>query len=451
MKVEKQLQDDYQQMIWLACPIFFELLLRTLLGNIDQFMLSNYSSTAVAAVGNANQILNMLMLVLHVVCIASTIIIAQYIGAGKKGELSQLYTLTIALNVLFSIILSGIIFFQEPIMHLIKVPDELLHDTKIYFTVVASTFVFQGLFMSFAAIFRSNAMMRDIMLISIFANIVNVGGNFILINGFGDIPPLGVLGAAISTVMSRVISACIIVYLYFKKISVALMPRYIIKPDLKRISNLFKIGIPAAGDSISYNTMQLVMMSFINSYGANSSTVKAYVGMIALFVYMCSSAIAQATQIKVGYAIGAGQPLRAKKLVSKSVKTSVLISLIGAIILYSFSDSVFSIFTQDEQILLLIKQVMFIDIFLEIGRAVNMVMINSLLASGDTKYPVICAVFSMWMIAVPAGYLFGSILGYGIAGVWIGFTLDEWCRAVAFLIRWKSNIWQKKRIQLMDT
>lgn len=75
-----------------------------------------------------------------------------------------------------------------------------------------------------------------------------------------------------------------------------------------------------------------------------------------------------------------------------------------------------------------------------------MVMINSLLAAGDTRFPVLCAVISMWLIAVPVGYGLGVVMQMGIVGVWIGFALDEWCRAAAFILRWRGDRWQKKKI-----
>ncbi|EHI60782.1 hypothetical protein HMPREF9473_01346 [ [Hungatella hathewayi WAL-18680] len=172
--------------------------------------------------------------------------------------------------------------------------------------------------------------------------------------------------------------------------------------------------------------------------------------MIAIFVYMCSSAVAQATQIKVGYAIGAGQEERAKRLVMKSVRTSLLLSCTFAVLLYLGSNTVFSIFTQDPEILKLAKSVMKIDMFLEAGRAVNMVMVSSLLAAGDTKTPLVCGILSMWCLAIPAGYLLGVVMELGITGVWIGFAADEWCRAIAFLIRWRSNAWQNKKSALRN-
>lgn len=434
------------QMISLAGPLFLELVLRTLLGNIDQLMLSRYSQNAVAAVGNANQLLNMMILVLQVVCIASGILIARYIGAGRREELAQIYTLTICISICFGFLLSGVVFLKAPIMKMMKIPNELMKDMGTYLTVVAGGFVLQGISMSFSAIFRSNAMVKEIMVISIASNVVNVLGNMVLIHGAGAIPALGVLGAAISTLLGQLSADGAFLILYLKKIKVPFDMKLIRRPDKGRMAALFRLGLPAAGDSISYNTMQLVMLTLINGYGAAAVAAKVYASMVIIFVYMCSSSIAQASQIRVGYMVGAGQYEPAGRLVMKSVKLSVGISLVLACLLHGFSDRVFSLFTEEAVVLEMIRNVTFIDIFLELGRAVNMVMVNCLLAAGDTKFPLLCAVSSMWGVAVPAGYLMGDVLGMGIEGIWIGLAMDEWCRAAAFLLRWKSNVWQKRSV-----
>ncbi|EHI60781.1 MATE family efflux transporter [Hungatella hathewayi] len=228
---------DYKQMLKLAFPIFIEIMLRTLMGNIDQFMLSRYSSTAVASVGNANQVMNMMILVLNVVCVASTIIIAQYIGAGKREELSQIYSISIFLNIGFSLILSVVVLFSRPILELMRVPEELKEATQSYFMIVGAAFILQGISMSFSAIFRSNALMKEIMSISIFSNLCNVFGNLILINGAGPIPALGVRGAAFSTVGSQFISVCLILYLYIKRVGVKIKIQYILKGNAGKIKN----------------------------------------------------------------------------------------------------------------------------------------------------------------------------------------------------------------------
>lgn len=438
-------KSEFRPVLRLAYPIFVETMLRLLLGNIDQVMLSKSTTTAVAAVGNANQVINILILVLDVVCMATTIIVAQHIGAGKLEKLPSLYTLSVAINSFTSIVCSVIlIFLQKPIFTLMKLPPELYPEASSYFTIVAAGFFLQGIFMSFSAILRSNAMMKEIMFISFAINIVNVVANLFLINGYGGFPELGATGAAIATNLSRLIGAIMIVAVYCKRIAIPLRISNLRPFPRKQMGQLFKVGLPAAGDNISYNMMQMVLLAMINGYGLTSVSARMYVSMIMVFVYMYASSIAQATQIHIGYAIGRGEYALAKSVVKSSLFTSLAVSFLLSILLYLGSDWVFFIFTSDVALLELIKQVMLVEIFLELGRAVNLVMIRALLAAGDTAFPVTCAIFSMWMVAVPIAYMLGTVCGFGMVGVWIGLAADEWCRATAFIIRWKCGRWQSK-------
>lgn len=436
---------DQRKMLGLAAPIFVEILLRTLLGNIDQLMLSRYSSNAVASVSNANQVISLLNLVLQVACIAATIIIVQLIGAKNEEKLPKIYAVTLAVNMLFSVALTGTLLFQDSIFSLLRLAPELVPGAKAYFTIVVSGIAVQGLTMSFSAILRSNARVKEIMAVSVTANVVNVIGNACLINGIGPVPAMGAAGAAVSTLLSQCVSLFLMFLVYRKRIHIPLSFRFTLA-DLKLALSLLRLGLPAAVDSFSYSATQVVIVSFINSYGVVPTTARAYVNIVAAFTYMCSMAVGQATQITAGNLIGAREIPRTKRLVSRSMLISASVAFTLAVLLHLFSAPVFSIFTTDPEILALIKTVTFIDIFLEVGRALNMVVIDSLLAAGDVLPTVICGIGSVWLIAVPVGYLLGTVFGLGIAGVWIGMAIDECFRGFALFLRWKSNRWQNKKV-----
>ena len=90
------------------------------------------------------------------------------------------------------------------------------------------------------------------------------------------------------------------------------------------------------------------------------------------------------------------------------------------------------------------SQILFVNIFLEFGRTTNLIGINGLRATGDVKFPVYIAIFSMWTFAVGISYVLGIGLGLGLIGVWIGFALDEIIRGVLVALRWKSRKWEEK-------
>ncbi|OCL25481.1 hypothetical protein U472_14130 [Orenia metallireducens] len=104
------------------------------------------------------------------------------------------------------------------------------------------------------------------------------------------------------------------------------------------------------------------------------------------------------------------------------------------------------VYTDNSQIILLGISVLMIGAFLEPRRNFNVVLINSLRGAGDGIFPVVMAIISTWGVAVLGGYFFGVVLGYGLPGIWIGMTCDEWIRGIYMLARWHSRKWTKKSI-----
>lgn len=431
----------------IAFPVFVESFLRILLGNVDQWMLSDFSDQAVAAVGNANQVLNMSFVALDMVGTATTIILAQYIGAKREKDVRELYTLS--LSIISVISLAGALFlvvFRHQIFLWMNIPPELMEDAGVYLLIVGGTLLFQGLLTGVSAIMRSHVMMREVMVVSILMNVINVLINFLLINGYGPFPRLGVAGAAIATAASRAVGAGVLLFTMSQRLDAHIELDIIRHPNKSAVFQLFRVGLPAAGDTISYNTMQIVLLSVINTFGTVAVTSKVYVGTVLPFVYIFSSSIATATQILVGQFVGAHKPQAAQKLVFKSATVSVCISFVLTLGLYLCCDQVFGIFTKNPEILQMIRQVIFVELFLELGRAINMTMIRSLLSAGDTTYPLYCALLSQWGVGVFLGYMFGVQLGTGLVGIWVGMALDEWCRAAAFVMRWKGGRWKTKQL-----
>lgn len=92
------------------------------------------------------------------------------------------------------------------------------------------------------------------------------------------------------------------------------------------------------------------------------------------------------------------------------------------------------------------RHIFLIEIFLEIGRAVNMVMVMSLQAAGDIKGPVTIGLLSMWLVSVSDAYFFGIVLDFGLIGIWIAMMMDECLRALIFIYRWHSGVWRHKNL-----
>lgn len=431
----------------LTWPIFIELILQMLVGNVDQIMVGRYSQQGVAAIGNANQILNLLLITFSVICTASTILISQYSGAKERGHIQQTYALSIVVNVFFSGMISALLLFGSPlIFRMMSLPQELMKDGVIYLRIIGAGMVLQAVYLTYTAFFRSNAMMKQTMVVSVGVNILNIFGNMILINGMFGIPPMGVAGAAISSVVSRLIGAIVIIVM-FRKItgekikfsSLAPFPRALLK-------KLLGIGVPSAGESLSYSLSQVVIQSICNLLPVYVITTRVYANMFANFSYIYVSAISQAAQIVVGYLMGARQIDATAERVNATLKISLKTALVMSVLVCIFAKPLAGLMTKDQRVIELFQKIALCEIALELGRAVNIVMVRSLQAIGDIRFPVTICIISAWLVAVGLGWLFAIRLGWGLVGLWVAMALDECFRAFLFLWRWKGGKWKEKNL-----
>lgn len=431
----------------LSWPIFIELLLQMLVGNADQIMVGWRDPNGVGAIGNANQITNLLLLVFSVVCTASMILISQYIGAKDTRRVNQTYTLSLLMNLLFGLAVSAVLILGcGPIFRLMGVHDLIFDETCLYMRIIGAGMVFQALYLTFTAFFRSSQMMKETMLISVFMNCLNIGGNYILINGLGPLPALGIAGAAISSGLSRLIGVVVIAVLFRVKFG-PVLSRSCLRPfPWEGLKRLLRIGLPTGGESLSYNGSQICVQTVCNFFASYVVNTRVYAMMFANITYMFASALSQACQVVVARLMGAGDTEETHRQVMKTLCSALAVSGVMSLLLWLFSTPVYRIFTSDPAVLALARTIMLIEIPLELGRAVNMVMCRALQACGDIRFPITICVVDAWLVGVGGSFLLGVVLGWGLAGLWAAMAADECIRAVLFLLRWRSRSWSKKRL-----
>jgi putative MATE family efflux protein len=429
----------------LTWPIFIELSLHMLMGNIDTFMLSQYSDEAVASVGVANQLQNMFNILFGFVAVGTTILISQYIGAKKIAQAHQIATTSLMMNLVFGIILSIILVtYSETALGWLGLKDNLMAHSKAYISVIGSFMFVQALLLTVSAIMKSHGHTRDVMFITITMNILNIIGNYIFIFGPFGLPVLGVVGVAISTVSSRIIGLCLMSYILMKRVNIRSNPKEPKTPRRKHMGDLLRIGIPSAGELLAHNTSQLMITSFITSIGTIALITRVYTMNVMFFIMLFSIAISQGTQIIIARMVGGNEYDQAYKQGLRSLGYGMLAALLMAVLFNLVGKYILGIFTDDPEIIKLGSTLLLLSFLLEPGRSLNLIIIASLRAAGDVRFPVYVGVVSMWGVAVPAAYILGIHFGYGLIGIFIAFIIDEWLRGLLMLYRWRRRRWQQK-------
>ena len=316
--------DEKTPLLVIAGPMFVELFLNILLNNIDTVMLSHYSENAVGAVGNANQVMSLLIIMFNIIATATSVVVAQYLGAKMFDRMNQVYTLALVVNLFFGIILcGGLVLFKHSLMNLLHVSGEMMPDALMYINIVGGGLFVQACYNVMLQILRCNGHAKIGMYISIMINVINIGGNYMFLYGPLKFLHLGVAGVAISTVFARMLALLVAIIFFYKAGIGRLSLRLLVPFPGKLLAEMIRIGLPSAGENLSYSLYQMVLLSFVNRMGNDAVNARSYCNALISFAMLFSNAAAMSTQIIVGHLVGAGKEDAAYRRVFGTLKVSL--------------------------------------------------------------------------------------------------------------------------------
>ena len=434
-----------RQLAMLSVPIFIETLLIMMLGAVDTFMLSRYSDESVAAVGVVNQIVMLAFLVFEVINLGTSVICSQYLGAGLKGRIPSVVMVALLTNLLLGLMVSGVLYFgDEMILRAMGLNEVLLPYGTAYMRIVGAFAFFQALSMTLSAALRADNLAIYPMAVTFIVNIVNIFGNYTLIFGKFGMPALGVEGAAISTATCRGI-AMLLLFIVVRRTIVKRIPwNVFVKFPWRELKNLLRVGLPSAGEQVSYSSSQMVITYFINMLGVEALATRTYCVNLIMFAYLFCISIALGGAICIGHLVGHGRTRGAFLLGKLVMRLSIIITASLSLLLAIAGPWVMPLLSSNPEIISLGCTILWIDVLLEFGRPTNIFATNALRAAGDVNYPFYVGVVVMWSVAVVAAYFAGIVFGLGLVGMWLAFACDENIRGVVFIRRWYSMKWASK-------
>lgn len=427
----------------LFVPISIEIIFFMLAGMVDTLMLSSVGDQAVGAVGTANTYISMFIIMYSVVSNGMMAVMTQNIGAGKPGIAYQARQLGIIFNAIVGIIISAILYFGGGlVLDVVGIADALRQPALDYLQIVGGFSFLNALIPIFSGYLRSFGYMRQPLVATVIANVLNLCLNAVFLFVFD----MGVAGVAIATVISKVLNLILVFISSAQLVKAHEDPHRLPKREV--FKQIIQIGLPSAMESALYNFAMTLMMRFLNQMDPDgfNVTARSYTAQITHFSFAIGAGLAQANAIITGWRVGAKE----YEACDRGTKKAALIGILVAIIVESafalFAHPIMSLFTDDPEMVSLVQILLAIDVFLEIGRVSNLVFGNALKTSGDAVFPVIIGAVFMFLCAVGGTYLFGIRMNLLVVGAYIGLAMDECARAIAMFLRWQSGKWKEKTI-----
>ncbi|MCG3471276.1 MATE family efflux transporter [Xenorhabdus bovienii] len=433
----------------LSWPIFIDIFLHMATLLINTYMVSHISSAYLAAMGGGNLVFDLCITIFNFISVGCSVVIAQYLGSGKRDKASQAIHISIAFNFVLGLGCALVtVFFGYKILHIMNLPENLMEDGGAYLRVLGICLIPEAMSIILAACLRVYGKSKAAMYVTLIANLLTIVGNMIVLYGFFGLPKYGLEGVAWSTVFGRTVAIILLGGLLFYGLKIKFNPRLLIHWSKNMLGKILHIGLPAAGENLVWILQYMAAQAFIGLMGETSLAAQTMYFQLSLFIMLFGISISIGNEIMVGYLVGAKRFEDAYIRGLNSLKIGVIVTSGVVLVFWMLREPLLNMMTEDKKIIELLLPLFLLSVFLEPGRTFNIVMVNALRASGDARFPLYTALIFMWCISIPVGYFLGIVMNMGILGIWIGFFCDEWMRGFVNAWRWKSKRWQSKRLDI---
>ena len=433
------------RLIW---PLVIEQILAVTMGVADTVMISSVGEHAVSAVNIVDNINNLLIIAFAALATGGAVVVSQYIGRRdyrNAGEAAK--QLLYAVSIISLGILLFAFFFRRPIISIVygNMEVAVLDAAGLYMMITCLSYPFLAIYNADAALFRAAGNSKVTMRIALLVNALNIGGNAFFI----FVLHWGVMGAALSTLISRALAALITLILLYRghgrpvRLDGLFNVRFI-RPMLRSILN---VGIPSGLESSMFMVGRLLTQRIFPVFGTAAMAGNAVAGVVNSFSFMPGSACGMALLTIVGQCVGAGDYGAAKKQCGRIMKITYAITAGLSLFIWVFRDplmGIFSLSREAYELGSLFLQIHCLSMIL--AWPMSFALPNALRAAGDARYVMWVATISMWTLRVSMSYIFTFALGLGPLGVWLAMGCDFIGRGSFYLGRWLRGRWQEKQV-----
>ena len=431
----------------LLIPIIVEQLLSSLMGTADTMMVSNVGSAAISAVSLVDSINILVIQALSALSAGGAILCSQYLGSQNKKNANRSARQVLFVMVILSVTLSVFcLIFRDPLLHVIfgKVERDVMTNSRIYFFFTLLSFPFIGLYDAGASIMRSQNNSRNPMIISVISNFMNIGGNAILIFVLG----MGVEGAAISTLVSRIFCAIVVIWqLRNDNAPICIRNYFSIRPDWYLIKKILFIGIPSGIENSMFQFGKLAIQSTVSTMGTAAIAAQAMTNILENVNGVFGIGVGICLMTVVGQCLGAGRKEEAKYYIVKLCGIAEIGIIVSCIIVYALVRPITVLGGMEtDSARMCIEMVGAITIYKPIAWVFSFVPAYGMRAAGDVKFSMITSMTTMWCCRVALCIGLVKVFNMGPMAVWYGMFADWTVRGIVFVSRYFSGKWIKKVI-----
>ena len=437
-----------QALVALLLPLIAEQALSVTIGLADTLMVSSVGEAAVSGVSLVDSFNTLMIQVMSALATGGAVVTSQYIGHREPKNAKAAAAQILFVLASFSLVVAAVVVVgRHAILRGIfgSIDADVMRYAETYFLLSALSYPFIGLSNAGAALFRAQGNSKISMLSSLVMNVINIGGNAVLIYGFG----MGVLGAALASLVSRAVS-CLVVLWLLQRPACPLRVEGLkaLAPNGSLIRRILRVGIPAGIENGMFQIGKLSVSSLTSTLGTAAIAANAVANTASTFLNIPANAVGMAALTVVGQCLGAGEKEQAVYYSRRLLLTAYCGAWVMNLSAFLFANRfVISLFNLSPEAQTMALQVMvwfnFVSLFFWPS---SFTLPNILRAAGDARFTMAVSILSMWVFRV--GFCYVMVLGFHgrLLSIWMGMFLDWVFRSLCFFVRFARGRWMEQSV-----
>lgn len=430
----------YRSLLSLGLPIMIGQLGMIILGFADTMMVGHHSTTELGAASFVNNIINLVIITATGFSYGLTPIVGGLFGREELPQAGRALRCALLANLMAGAIMMvalGILYFN---VGNIGQPKELLPYIKPYYLVLLASIPFVMLFNAFKQFTDSITETRTSMWILLSGNLLNIIGNYVLIYGKAGMPEMGVMGAGVATLLSRVVMVALFLFVFLsrKKMRPYREGFFVLGWSRQLVRRLVSLGTPIAlemGMETASFSLSIIMVGWLGTIALASHQVMI---TISQFTFMVYYGLGAAVAVRTSYFNGQDDRDNVRHTVVAGLQVMVALELLLSGIIFLLRNHIGGWFTDSAEVSSTVISLMVPFFIYQFGDGLQINYANALRGIADVKPLMVIAFIAFFVISLPVGYFCGFVLNFGLVGVWMAFPFGLTSAGVMMWYRFKK-------------
>ena len=430
----------YRSLLSLGLPIMIGQLGMIILGFADTMMVGHHSTTELGAASFVNNIINLVIITATGFSYGLTPIVGGLFGREELPQAGRALRCALLANLMAGAIMMaalGILYFN---VGNIGQPKELLPFIKPYYLVLLASIPFVMLFNAFKQFTDSITETRTSMWILLSGNLLNIIGNYVLIYGKAGMPEMGVVGAGVATLLSRVVMVALFLFVFLsrKKMRPYREGFFVLGWSRQLVRRLVSLGTPIAlemGMETASFSLSIIMVGWLGTIALASHQVMI---TISQFTFMVYYGLGAAVAVRTSYFNGQDDRDNVRHTVVAGLQVMVALELLLSGIIFLLRNHIGGWFTDSAEVSSTVISLMVPFFIYQFGDGLQINYANALRGIADVKPLMVIAFIAFFVISLPVGYFCGFVLNFGLVGVWMAFPFGLTSAGVMMWYRFKK-------------